>query len=206
MSNQIRGIILEGQSCSGKTSIFNAIKSRHLVEKDAERNVIYLAEHYSQTLNLINGELKSLSQEENLRVLSDRISMLEQLNSYANSMGEHSRRSRGLFFVFERFHLNYAFSFNDIDSYEYLELEKRLSYLNTKVVLCTISSDKIEQRLRHRSYYTNEVITQESIDQYNERQQHLINIANRSSLSTMIINTDDLLWDGYADMILNSIS
>lgn len=206
MANQIRGIILEGQSCSGKTSIFNAIKNRHSVEKDAERNVIYLAEHYSQTLNMINGELKNLSQEENLRVLSDRISMLEQLNKYVNSMGEHSRRSRGLFFVFERFHLNYAFSFNDVDSLEYLELEKRLHNLNAKVVLCTISAEKTEQRLRHRSNYTNDEVTQESINQYIERQQHFINIANRSSLTTMIINTDDLIWDSYAEIILNSIN
>ena len=141
-----------------------------------------------------------------MRVLSDRISMLEQLNNYANSMGEHSRRSRGLFFVFERFHLNYAFSFNDVDSYEYLELEKRLYNLNARVVLCTISAEKTEQRLRHRANYTNEEVTQESIDQYIERQRHFINIANRSSLMNMIINTDDLIWDSYADNILNSIS
>jgi len=60
MSKQIRGIILEGQSCSGKTSIFNAIKRYHLLEDDGERNVIYLAEHYSQTLNCVNGKFKGI--------------------------------------------------------------------------------------------------------------------------------------------------
>ena len=206
MSKQIRGVILEGQSCSGKTSIFNALKDCHLVEKDAERNVIYLAEHYSQTLNLINGEFKNLSQEENLRVLSDRISMLENLNDYANSLGEHSRRSRGLFFVFERFHLNYASNFNDVDSDKYLELESRLINLNAQVVLCTISEENTEQRLRHRSSYTNEVVTKEMVDQYIENQHHFINVANKSSLSTMIINTDTLQWESYAEMILNKIN
>lgn len=205
MSKQIRGIILEGQSCSGKTSIFNALKNLHSLEKDAERNVIFLAEHYSQTLNLIHGELKNLSQEENLRVLSDRVSMLENLNNYANSMGEHTRRSRGLFFVFERFHLNYAFCFNDVDSGEYKELENRLHNLNTQVVLCTISAEKTEQRLKHRSIYTKEEVTRERIDQYIERQQLMINLANKSSLPTMIINTDDLSWDSYAEMILNNM-
>lgn len=71
MSNQIRGIILEGQSCSGKTSIFNEIKNCHSSEIDAERNVIYLAEHYSQTLNYVNGELKNLSQEDCFLFLRD---------------------------------------------------------------------------------------------------------------------------------------
>ncbi len=205
MSKQIRGIILEGQSCSGKTSIFNAIKRCHLLEDDGERNVIYLAEHYSQTLNCVNGELQMLSQEENLRVLSDRISMLEQLNNYANSMGEHHRWSRGLFFVFERFHLNYAYSFNDITSTGYLKLEQRLINLNAQVVLCTISHENTEQRLIHRSTYTNEVVTQEGITKYIENQRHFVELAKKSTVPTMIINTDDLNWDGYARMILNKI-
>jgi len=205
MSKQIRGIILEGQSCSGKTSIFNAIKHCHPLETDAERNVVYLAEHYSQTLNYINGELKNLRQEENLRALSDRISMLEQLNNYANSMGEHSRRSRGLFFVFERFHLNYAYCFNDIASDEYVKLEQRLVNLNVQVGLCTISPQNTKQRLIHRASYTNEVVTQEDITKYIENQQHFVDFASKSTLPTMIINTDDLNWDGCARTILDKI-
>jgi excinuclease UvrABC helicase subunit UvrB len=203
MTKQIRGVILEGQSCSGKTSIFSALKCCHPLEDDAERNVIYLAEHYSQTLNWVNGELRNLSREENLRVLSDRISMLEQLNRYANSMGEHSRPSRGLFFVFERFHLNYAFSHNDTTSVEYAELEQRLLGLNAQVVLCSINPDNVESRLVHRATYTNEVVTQEGITKYVENQKRFIDIANKSTVPTMIINTDDLDWDGYARMILN---
>ena len=205
MSRQIRGIILEGQSCSGKTSIFSAIKRLHTFEDDAERNVIYLAEHYSQNLNWVNGEFQRLKQDENLKVLSDRISMLEQLNNYANSMGEHSRRSRGLFFVFERFHLNYAFCFSDIASNEYLKLEQRLFNLNALSVLCTISPENTAQRLIHRASYTNEEVTEEAILENIKNQQNFIDIANKSAVPTMIINTDDLNWDRYARIILDKI-
>lgn len=203
MSKQIRGIILEGQSCSGKTSIFNAIKHCQFTEVDAERNVIYLSEHYSQTLNWVNGELRNLSQEENLSILSNRILMLEQLNNYANSMGEHSRRSRGLFFVYERFHLNYACCFNDIASDKYLTLEHRLHELNAQVVLCVISSANVEERLNHRATYANEIITNENIMNYIENQQRFIDAANKSSLPTMILNTDSMDWGGYAKRILD---
>lgn len=206
MSKQIRGIILEGQSCSGKTSIFSAIKQLHALENDAERNVVCLAEHYSQNLNWVNGEFQKLKQDENLKVLSDRISMLEQLNNYANSMGESSRRSRGLFFVFERFHLNYAFCFNDITSNEYLKLEQRLCNLNALSVLCTISPENTVQRLTHRASYTNEIVTNEGILEYNKNQQQFIDIANKSTVPTLIINTDDLNWDKYAKMILDKIN
>lgn len=202
MSKQIRGIILEGQSCSGKTSIFNAIKHCQFAEDNAERNIIYLSEHYSQMLNWVNGKLQNLSQEENLRVLSDRIAMLEHLNNYANSMGEHSQRSRGLFFVYERFHLNYAYCFNDTDSDEYVKLENRLNNITAQVVLCTISSENTEQRLRHRATYTNQVVTQNEIYKYIENQQRFINIASKSSVPTTIVNTDDLNWDKHARKIL----
>lgn len=205
MSEQIRGIILEGQSCSGKTSIFNAIKRCHLQEDDAERNVIYLAEHYSQNLNWVNGEFRTLSREDNLRVLSDRISMLEQLNNYANSMGMSSRHSRGLFFVFERFHLNYANCFNEISSDEYVKLEQRLSNLNALAVLCTISADNTAQRLLHRATYTKEEVTKESIAQYIKNQQSFVNCANKSTVPTIILNTDSMDWDGYARIILEKI-
>jgi len=205
MSKQIRGIILEGQSCFGKSSIFQSIKQLHALENNAERNVVYLAEHYSQNLNWVNGEFKKLKKDENLKVLSDRISMLEQLNNYANSMGESSRRSRGLFFVFERFHLNYAFCFDAISSNEYLKLEQRLRNLNALSVLCTISQENTAQRLTHRASYTNEIVTDEVILEYIKNQQQFIDIANKSTVPTLIINTDDLNWDKYAKMILDKI-
>jgi len=205
MSKQIRGIILEGQSCCGKTSVFNALKRCHYEQIDSERNVIFLSEHYSQTLNWVNGENRNLSREENLKVLADRIAMLEQLNAYANSMGMHSRRSRGLFFVFERFHLNYAFSHNDMQSEEYLQIENKLRSLNALPVLLTVSPAYAEARLKHRSSYTGDEVTEDSISKYLMQQERFIEIAGKSSLATRIINTDSMDWDTIAKDLLRSM-
>lgn len=205
MTKQICGIILEGQSCSGKTSLFNALKRYHLSLRDGERNVIYLSENYSQTLNLIYGTLENLNAEENLQILFDRIGMLEQLNGYANAMGEHSRRARGLFFVFERFHLNCAFSHNTIALDQYKQLEDRISMLNTLTVLCTIGEKNIEQRLRHRARYTKESLTSDKINEYSKMQEKFIQLANNSAVPTLILNTDDMDWNSYAKMICNKL-
>lgn len=202
MSKQIRGIILEGQSFSGKTSVFNALKRCHYCESDSERNIIFLSEHYSKTLNWVNGEFKNLSREENLKVLADRIAMLEQLNAYANAMGVHSRRSRGLFFVFERFHLNYAFSHNDMESEEYVQIENRLRSINARPVLLTISPSQVETRLRHRAQYSGEEVTGESIEKYIRQQERFREIAGKSSLATRVINTDSMDWDAIAKDLL----
>lgn len=131
--------------------------------------------------------------------------MLEQLNNYANSMGEFSQQSRGLFFVFERFHLNYACCFNDLTSNEFSKLEQRLINLNALSVLCTISPENTAQRLTHRASYTNEVVTEEGILEYIKNQQQRVDIANKSTVPTLIINTDDLDWNKYARIILDKI-
>ena len=205
MQKQIRGIILEGQSCSGKTSIINALKKLHSIQDNAERNTIFLSEHYSQNLNFINGELRQLSQTENLQVLMDRISMLENLNNYADSMGQYSRRSRGLFFVFERFHLNYALCFKDTTNNQYVELEKRLGMLNTQTILCVLSDNKIEQRLKHRASFTNTSLTDDYIREYKKNQAFLLSAAKSSYVPTEIICTDSMAWGEYAQLILDKI-
>lgn len=53
-------------------------------------------------------------------------------------------------------------------------------------------------------YYSNMVL-KEGITKYIENQRHFVELAKKSTVPTMIINTDDLNWDGYARMILNKI-
>lgn len=56
--NQMRGIILEGYSHAGKTSVLKSLKLIQAQDELAERSVIVLSEHYSQVLHNIG-----LSQE-----------------------------------------------------------------------------------------------------------------------------------------------
>lgn len=203
MSMQIRGILLDGQSCSGKTSVFNALKRCHLTEENAERNIIFLAEHYSQVLNYVNGNLRYAAKEENLKALSERVTMLEQLNAYVNAMGEHSRRSRGLFFVYERFLFTHAVSFDDTDTAEYRKLEERLVNLNTRAVVFAIHEESVSERLKHRD--PGKEVTPEDIKNYLVIQQKFLKTAERSNVPTTVIYTDEMNWDAYARQILKDI-
>ena len=99
--NFIKGIMLEGISCAGKTSTFNAVKKLHTERADCERGIIALGEHYSKLLNRINGEPVILEQNALCALLSERMSMLERLNAWASSLGEARRQSRGLFALLE---------------------------------------------------------------------------------------------------------
>lgn len=61
-----RGIILEGYSNAGKTSVLKSLKQLQ-ANDDAERSVIVLSERYSQVLHKVSGELRLLGTRTNLK-------------------------------------------------------------------------------------------------------------------------------------------
>ena len=46
----IRGVVIEGLSNAGKTSVLRAIKREQAKDDKSERSVVILGEHYSQAL------------------------------------------------------------------------------------------------------------------------------------------------------------
>ncbi|HEY4391501.1 MAG TPA: hypothetical protein VGN02_09165, partial [Paenibacillus sp.] len=143
----IRGVILEGYSNAGKTSLLRAIKQYQSQDESAERSVVILGEHYSQILNNNHGEYVSLSREEHIKLLSERVTMLKNLNEWAIQLGPASRRARGLFFVLERFHLNHRAAFPDSNNIEITNIEEQLVSLGAKCILLTISPEIVEERI-----------------------------------------------------------
>lgn len=130
----IRGVILEGLSTTGKTSVLSALKRVHSSSSHAERTMIALSEHYSQILHSDHGVLRSLDQNEHIQLLNQHIAYLEQLYSWIESLGQ-TKPSNGIFFILERFHLNHRAAFADHSEIE--ALEQRLMRLNAKCVLLT---------------------------------------------------------------------
>jgi len=203
----IRGVILEGYSHAGKTSLLKEIKRCQMEEDNSERSVVILGEHYTQVLNSVNGECKSLTQREHLELLKERVSMLKQLNDWAIKLGPASRRSRGIFFVLERFHLNHRAAFVNSGQSEISKIEEELTRLGAKCVLLTISDD-IETRIKSRNpeewdnkthKETEEYIAELIRTQDSYRQQSKL-----SKIPTIEINTDSKKWEDITKQILKS--
>ena len=150
--SHIRGVILEGFSHAGKTSVLKALKQLHAQDESSERSIIVLNEHYSQVLNNVQGDFQRLNRDEHLQLLKERVNMLRQLNEWAAYLGsDASRASRGVFFILERFHLNHRVAFPTELSHEIESLENELFNLGAKCVLLTVSSDNVEQRMQSRT-------------------------------------------------------
>jgi len=71
--------------------------------------------------------------------MQDRVGMLTKLNEWAKYLGASSRRSRGIFFILERFHLNHRVAYPDKYVDEIEAIEQELLNLGAKCALLTIS-------------------------------------------------------------------
>ncbi|WP_440118953.1 hypothetical protein [Paenibacillus sp. QZ-Y1] len=117
----------------------------------AELSIIILGEHYSQILNNVQGEFVQLSREQHLELLRNRVDMIKKLNDWATYLGPGRRKSRGLFFIFERFHLNHRVAFPNSDDIEIKAVENQLLKLGATCILLAISNDKVEERIKSRN-------------------------------------------------------
>lgn len=202
----IRGVILEGYSNAGKTSVLKAIKQYHSQDEFAERSIVVLGEHYSQILNNNHGKYISLTEDEHIHLLQERVELLKKLNEWAVHLGPASRSSRGLFYVLERFHLNHRAAFSESRNNRITELEEQLASLGARCILLTISpelaKDRIKSRERSRWINKTDEDIQLSINDLLSTQTILREQAKLSKVPTMEINTDNKDWSRYAKMIM----
>jgi len=206
----IRGFIIEGLSTAGKTSVFSAIKRLHSQIYNGEKTIIAISEHYSQVLHSYRGVLRSMDKDEHIQLLNRHVDYIEQQYNWIDSLG-HTKPSNGVFYLFERFHLNHRAAF--INSEEIEMLEKRLSMLNAHCVLLTLSQDAVEPRfIESRSnawklyVMENHSTVADACQKFLEDQEKLRMFAKQSRIPTLEINTDEADWDCYAKQILMELN
>jgi hypothetical protein len=202
----IRGVIIEGLSITGKSSVFSAIKRLQSLTHNGEKTIIAICEHYSQVLHLYKGILRSMGKDEHIQLLNRHVDYLEQNYNWIDSLG-HTKPSNGVFYLLERFHVNHRAAF--IDSTEIEMLEKRLVRLNAHCVLLTLSPDVVEPRFVEsrseawKSYVMeNHSTITDACKKFLGDQEKLRMYAKQSLIPTLEINTDESDWDSYAKKIL----
>jgi thymidylate kinase len=205
LAQYVRGIMLEGVSGVGKTSTLLALKQLQASNENNERSVIVLGEHYCQILREDNGRFELMNRNEHIKLLKSRLSLIEDLKQYACSVGNASRRSRGLFVILERFYLNHIVHFDDGDSAEMLEISERINRLGIKEVLLVASDEKHLDKHNNEPYDDLQGLSNEQIKQHNDWKTTFRKFeteATHSRIPVLTINTDGLDWNEYAKRIL----
>ncbi|GGD98056.1 hypothetical protein [Paenibacillus nasutitermitis] len=151
-----------------------------------------------------------MDKDEHIQLLNRHVDYLEQQYNWIDSLG-HTKPSNGVFYLFERFHLNLRAAF--INSAEIEMLEMRLSRLNAHCILLTLSQDAVEPRFIEsrgeawKSYVMeNHFTVTEACQKFLEDQEKLRKCAKQSLIPTFEIYTDEADWDSYAIQILMGIN
>jgi len=134
--------------------------------------------------------------------MQERVEGIELINDWAIKLGPASRRSRDLFYVFERFHLNHRLNYGD--SERITDIESRLADLGGICFLFIVSSDRMLERLEYRDgdRLKGQDLNQ-ICEQWFERQERMVQEIQNAHLPTVIINTDERDWVAYATKILH---
>ncbi len=205
MMRIVRGAVLEGVSAAGKTSVLKALK-RGQAERDAERSVVILGEHYSQALQRMGGRRAMLPEPEHRRLLEERVATLESLNRWARTVESSSWQALGLFFVLERFHLNHRVGYGGQEATWIERLEDRLCDIGAVCFLLTVSPQNVEERIRPRIQGGGPQVLQEASEKFLEQQDRLLEAARRSRIPTELLSTDDGDWLRCAAFILERLN
>lgn len=143
------GLIVEGIAGTGKTTAIRALLASEAWTKKGYISSIVLSEH--QTMRVLEAKERqgTLRVEDHIKLLSNIVSMIEQLDTRLSDMDWLARGRDGhkLPFLFERFHFTHVYHYPDVCWQDVQGIDQRLAALNTKVCILTIDLNVMKQRI-----------------------------------------------------------
>lgn len=215
----MRGIVLEGISASGKSTILNLIQKRILEERPTSTK-LFISEHYTQRMLEHELEAHSLTSKQ-VKLHAERI--IRNLNVYQSMLGrsKFAERPSGAdtFVTIERFLFTFLATQSDkVGDYSTTDIERqlgKLSKMNIRQYLLVLSEDKLEEHVNRTLTHRNEQwadyvdkkggvdgIVKESM----EWQENFLKLADKykRSIKTEIIPIKDWDYGIIADTIFNN--
>jgi hypothetical protein len=205
----IRGLIIEGISGAGKTTVLNRL--RLMLARIPQEAHVVLTQQYTQRLVEHLGPKKR--PEDVVALLSDLLLPLETWSRRfeASVFADHPRRQTVEFtYVIETFHLNNliegGFAFDD----DFRMIDRRVAALGARMAFLWIPVEDIRERSiestrRHRGpkWLGYQEALAPDVDAltelYRRRQDRLLAMAKEGRVPIQIIDTRDIDWDRIAE-------
>lgn len=205
-----QGIILEGISGTGKTSVFEALANHKKMQSIPAKSRLILSEHHTQRILELEEQKGILTPQHHTELLDQLVAFIEHLNLRTSHRGWQSDhlQEQDLFFLFERFHLTHVFRFPYMNWSQVVAIDHRLKSLGAVLCLLTVNAETLEKRLfsrRHECWLN-------YLKQYGDSPSDIVNtlinrqkvaqeLAALSSLPTLAIDTSDNTIDQVTDLI-----
>jgi hypothetical protein len=220
--SMFRAIILEGVAGSGKSSLLKALLAHPKFANRPGASSLILTEHHTQRVLEGFGPRASLRAEDHVGLLREHVDYVTGIASRLDRMTRWKRdalTNPRLTAVIERFHLTHALNYEHVEWQDVAELDSRMAHLGTQLCLVTAHPEELRRRLvsrgpswggflnepGQRRRLTGSPTLAERVDYFIAQQQALFELAKRSAMQRLEIDTTSLDPSGAAERVLEAL-
>lgn len=205
----MKRLIIEGITGSGKSTVYKKLLDKF--KADSGSNLLFLNEYITWRTFEKEKDIKTCC-EETFETISGFMQWLTSIYINADLQNTSRGRDEQLCCLMEGFHWN-AYARNVLPEAAFYDIETKLNQLDFSVVFLVLSDSQItsrsviETRQFRTSGWSKYLRTLGNSDDeiariFKERQDRYHDIYSRSSLNTILINTDEKRWDDYVEQII----
>ncbi len=196
----VSGLLLEGISGSGKTAVLSEVLGSERFLRRPFMSSLVLTEHQTQRVLERKEREEGLSIADNVNLLNQHLTFIEQVKERLEKMKWCNPASKAMRmpFILERFHLTHAYHYQHLKWEDIEDCDRRLVGLNCRLCLLTIDESAIESRIYNGrdSSWLNYIsrfgsTRKEVVDHFIKQQNQLLNLADKSQLEKLIIDTSE---------------
>ncbi|MBN1648244.1 MAG: hypothetical protein JW874_09440 [Spirochaetales bacterium] len=213
MFENTNGLILEGISGTGKSTLIKKMLQHERWIKKSCISSIVLSEHQTQRVLEPKERTKGLTVNDNLELLNNILGFLESVHDRLGKTDwkQRSRTNQVVPFLLERFHLTHVYHYKHMTWDSVSDLDRRLSRLHTKVILLHMGEKYIGERIildpdknGWQNYLKQYGDTPAKIrKRFEEKQNDLLALAEKSCLPVLRIDTSSCTVDEIADKVFD---
>lgn len=206
------GIVLEGISGTGKTSVFDGLTKHYRWLGLPVKSRLTLSEHHTQRVLELQEKAGTLMPQHHIQLLDELTTFIESLQQRTRNRGwgTPSAEEHDLVYLLERFHLTHVFRFHYMHWDQVKHIDDRLCRLGATLCLLTVNAQTLEERLfsRQNQCWLNYLAQYgngpaEIVDTLRKRQELAVELASRSSLPKIIIDTSHTSIDQVVDTLID---